>query len=447
MNWSRSAGLLLLASIGFLQGCEELTNKEKDPLVPVLPSRFYGYGTGFELQSRETLSRYFLATASRSAKFGYYDLLSDEFEGSPPGYSDGEYRQDRDFRWLTERRSSRFVRGSFDVEGEYWFTMNTNQESLNFIVRGSDPDDLDIDFFPIDNADGNYNCLRYDAFPTPAMQTFSLDLQGGQGILTNTSAEIIEPREQTPQVVRMSPGTFAKMDVEGERAKEFTNICAGKEPAGFQDDFYDYLISEFSSQSAYYDICWTSRAVGGYQYEGKLLHYSHVGIVSVQLKPDVVNSDTVYPLPPDIAAMIDPDSNNVQGINAYRPSRTNMVCLAEAENAQTADLEGSFWVGQSLIGQGDPYVAFSQMYFDGDGEFLDEQVDISADLNLKSSSGSYFVERNGELFFNGRQGLFSNDRKLVVLDMSDPADNVVGFAVGIMVPEEQPALEEEEAEE
>lgn len=471
MNKWLSTGMILVAVAG-LNGCEKLKNKPKDPLVEEEPSPFYGLQNGTEMDGKAGLGTYFFSNTAASSKFGFFDYLSGKVDDKYPLMYKGTFRPDRDFGWFSERNKKVSHFGGFDLDGRNWFMVNTEEESLNFqlLAVGLAEEETPVTTPPeeekpgIDDVailDGEFNCLQADVRPEAAVRHFDLTMANGDGQLVDkTQGEFA-----TSQAIRVDLGEFATMVVSGT-AQGFDKVCAGQEPEGFQDAFFDYLKTQYTDVDANYHVCWSAKTQGAFQLDGQALFYTTIAVPTVERRRyfdanfdgledssgetmptgwvDIVNNETAAPgpdglrdgniipaLPRDIADLATVTEEGLSGDEGFRPIRSTTFCLRKGEDLSAESLAGTYWMGQSIHDPLDDYVVFSGVGFDGDSLVAEEQLASSGDDNKRELGYSYFVSNKGELVVNGRQGMMSADGRMFFFDISNPETGRVGFAVGI----------------
>lgn len=469
---SRREGLIGgLVLAGLLQGCNPLENKPKDPVSPEGASVRWGTHSALAVKAGSPLALYAQSVATPNEKYVISDYYSPAEDGGLGLILSGEYEVDRDDFWLTDADFS-YILGSWEASGDYWYMLDTQRDSLTFHVRGSDLEDQSITEFDIEVVDGEYTCLSHRPDGDREVVAFDLSVAGGNGVLTETSPDFPSTRS-----VQLTAQTQARLEVTGF-ASEFPRTCAGAEPSGFSNSFFDELTTTYTSSSSRYDICWESKAVGAFHYEGEVLFFEEVGLVSVnekrlfdanndgfedtsgELMPenfvDLVDNetgapgadglhDTVRPnLPSDIANMLQTDLNGLTGFDGYRPVNAVNYCVRKATDLTNASLSEQYWVGTVFEDSGEAYVAFSVSDFDGLSRFSNDEIRVSTSRNTRDTSGSYFVESDGALQVDGRLGIASRDGNLIIYDVSDAPANRSGLAIGIRQPRFQPEVSDEE---
>lgn len=471
MNKWLSTGMILVAVAG-LNGCEKLKNKPKDPLVEGEPSPFYGVHNGVEVDGKAGMGLYFGANVQSGSKFGTVDYLSDKVDDKFPFIRQGQFSRDRDFGWFTEKNNKSSQFGGADVSGLNWFMVDTGQASLRFGLKALDPtggvDEQDggeavgaEEADDISLLDGEFNCLQTDILPEATVRHADLTLAQGQGLLLDKT----QGGFPASQSISLVLGESAKVVVSGTSG-QFDRVCAGLEPEGFQDDLYDYLMSEYPPMDQNYRSCWTATTQGAFQLDGDVLFYTTIAVPSVERRRyfdvnqdgledtsgeempdswrDFVNNEDGSAgadglqdgnnnpnLPPKIAEFLTPDAKGLTGVQGFRPIRSTTYCLRKGESLSAESLTGTFWMGQSIHEPLDDYVLFSAVGFDGVSLVAEKQLETSGSDNKRELGYSYFVDSQGELTVNGRQGMMSADGRMFFFDISNPETGRVGFAVGI----------------
>lgn len=459
VKWLVSASLAGMVVV--VSGCEKLENKPKDPLVEGEPSPFFGLQNGVDLNPEDALATYYLSSVSAGSKFAFQDYLSDEVDDNRPVIRSGQYRPDRDFGWLSERNRPLTHFGGYDVDGRNWYLVDSGAETLSFQLQGFDPNEAEKDTSDLATLDGEFNCLQYNIRPEPEVRFYDLSVAGGSAVLVDKTAGSVA----NPQNLTLTKGEWAKLTVT-EGAQDITAVCAGKEPEGYEDAYFDFLKASYTNTSPYYDICWSVEGQGGFQLDGNALYFSYIAQVEPVRKrffdanndgkedksgadipdnfvdvepndpsdppgPDGLNDGAVPALPPDIRNLVTPNEDGLAGIGGFRPVRSVNYCLRKGDNLTNQDIEETFWVGQSLRDQGDSYVVFSGVGFDGAGLAAEEQIESSGPGNLRELAYDYHVESDGEIVINGARGMMSADGRLIIYDLTDTTVDRVGVAIGI----------------